>query len=171
MVKTREGTFEVENIVEEVNPERVTENIEGVQPSVNDTSIETSYKSAKTHSYVDPIVAEILAEMSKVKIGGVSGSRKKKRLGKQGVPVRHNIRDVNPFVEEVAVDSPGENQDDDDVVDVSSTANRKRTRANAAALEKKRVALGAGGDVVDSAELVEAMDLEELGKLVEKKKA
>ncbi|GAA0151672.1 hypothetical protein LIER_37330 [Lithospermum erythrorhizon] len=31
---------------------------EGVQPSVKDTSVETSYKSAKTHSSADPTVDE-----------------------------------------------------------------------------------------------------------------
>ncbi|GAA0170836.1 hypothetical protein LIER_25015 [Lithospermum erythrorhizon] len=48
---------EVENILEEANLERVTENVEGVEPSVKDTSVETSYKSAKTHSSIDPTVA------------------------------------------------------------------------------------------------------------------
>ncbi|GAA0170835.1 hypothetical protein LIER_25014 [Lithospermum erythrorhizon] len=107
--------------------------------------------------------------MSKAKIGGISRSRKKLGLRKQGVPIRHDVRDVNPSVEEVAVDSSTENQDDDDVVVVSSTASRRRTRASVASLEKKRVTLGV--DIVDSAEPVEAMDLEELEKLVEKKKA
>ncbi|GAA0156368.1 hypothetical protein LIER_13882 [Lithospermum erythrorhizon] len=72
---------EVVNIVE-VNPERVIENVESVQPNVKDTSVKTSNKSTKTQSSVDPIVVEILAEMSKSMIGGVSGSRKKKRLRK-----------------------------------------------------------------------------------------
>ncbi|GAA0165517.1 hypothetical protein LIER_20902 [Lithospermum erythrorhizon] len=88
----------VDNIVEEVDPERVTKNVEGVQPGVKDTSIETRFKFAKTHSSIDPT-----------------------------------------------------------------------DRASAATLEKKRAALSAGGDVIDSAELVEAIDLEELETLVEKK--
>ncbi|GAA0145716.1 hypothetical protein LIER_36171 [Lithospermum erythrorhizon] len=73
---------EVKNMVVDTNPEKGSGDVEDVQPSVRDTSIETSYESAKTHSSVDPTVAEILAEMSKSKIGGVSGSRKKKRLRK-----------------------------------------------------------------------------------------
>ncbi|GAA0172218.1 hypothetical protein LIER_26083 [Lithospermum erythrorhizon] len=138
---------------------------------MKDTSIEINYKFSQTHSSVDATIAKILVEMSKAKIGGVSESRKKKRLRKEGVHVRHNVRDVNPSVEEVAVDSPRENQDDDDIVVVSSTTSRRRTRAIAAAPEKKRAALGAWGDADDSTEPDEAMDLEELERLVEKKKA
>ncbi|GAA0140182.1 hypothetical protein LIER_01581 [Lithospermum erythrorhizon] len=68
------------------------------------------------------------------------------------------------------VDSPKVNQDND-VLIVSSTVSRRRTRASAAALEKKRATLGAWGDDVESVEPDEAMDLEELERLVEEKKA
>ncbi|GAA0141155.1 hypothetical protein LIER_35341 [Lithospermum erythrorhizon] len=48
---------------------------------------------------------------------------------------------------------------------------KRRTRASAIVLERKRATLGAGGDMGVSVEGDEVMDLEELEKLVQKKKA
>ncbi|GAA0151673.1 hypothetical protein LIER_37331 [Lithospermum erythrorhizon] len=73
-------------------------------------------------------------------------------------------------MDEEVVDSHREDHDDDVVV-VSSTAGRRRTRDSAAAIEKKRAALGARGDVGGSAEPDKAIDVEELERLAEKKKA
>ncbi|GAA0169708.1 hypothetical protein LIER_24128 [Lithospermum erythrorhizon] len=120
----------------DVNHERGSKNVEGVQPDVKDTLVETSFKSAKTHSSGDPTVAEIL-------VGSDVGE---------------------------GVDSLEENQDDDVVV-VSYTVSRRRIRASVAALERKRVALGVGGDISGSVEPVYAIDLEELERLVDEKKA
>ncbi|GAA0142849.1 hypothetical protein LIER_35645 [Lithospermum erythrorhizon] len=154
--------MEVENVVDEKSAElkRVSREVEGVK----DTSAETSYKSAKTHSSVDPMVAEILVGMRDTGGVGKKGGRFKRRLRKQGMPVRH----VGSAAGE-GVDSPKENQDDDVVV-VSSTASRRRTRASAVAFEKKGAAQGVGGDASGFAKPEEAIDLEELERLVEEKK-
>ncbi|GAA0140186.1 hypothetical protein LIER_35196 [Lithospermum erythrorhizon] len=114
-----------------VDPEWVTENIEVEKPNVKDTFDDASFKSARSHSSVDPTVV------------------------------------VNPTIESNKVDYSKKNQDDDDVVVVSSTASRRRTRTSVTALEKKRVALGIGGDMGES---VEPIDLEDLEELIEKKK-
>ncbi|GAA0155192.1 hypothetical protein LIER_12974 [Lithospermum erythrorhizon] len=113
--------IEVENVVDEksIDPERVSREVEGVNPSVKDISSETNYKSAKTHSSADPTVAKILA-----------GMRGWWSCWKRG----------------------------------------RRTRTSVAALEKKRVALGVGGDVGGSVEPDKAIDVEELERLVLKKK-
>ncbi|GAA0159725.1 hypothetical protein LIER_16435 [Lithospermum erythrorhizon] len=154
--------------VEEVNvPEKVSENVEGVNPSVNDTSNETSYKSAKTHSSMDPTVPKILAGMKGTKAGGVKRGRIKRNLRKQGILVRHVKRDspaMNPTVEEAAVDSPGENQDDDDVVVVFYTTSRNRRRT-------KTSVVAGGVDIEVVEKPYEAVDVEELKRLAEKKKA
>ncbi|GAA0148642.1 hypothetical protein LIER_08029 [Lithospermum erythrorhizon] len=137
---------EVKNVVDEKSddPERVSREVEGVNPSVKDISTETSYKSANTHNSVDPMVAEILAGMREAgevveKWGGF-----KRRLSKQ---------------------------DETDIVLVSSITSRRRTRTSDAALEKKRAALCARGDASGSVEPDEAIDVEELERLAEKKKA
>ncbi|GAA0156797.1 hypothetical protein LIER_14202 [Lithospermum erythrorhizon] len=52
---------------------------------------------------------------------------------------------------------------------VSSTASRRRTRASAAALEKKRTTLGAERGISVSVEPSEAKDIEELERRVEEK--
>ncbi|GAA0166604.1 hypothetical protein LIER_21724 [Lithospermum erythrorhizon] len=70
-------------------PEKISEDVEGVNPSVKDTSDDTSYKSVKTHSFVHPTMAELLASMKATKLGNVRGGRIKRSLRKQGVPVRH----------------------------------------------------------------------------------
>ncbi|GAA0179374.1 hypothetical protein LIER_29963 [Lithospermum erythrorhizon] len=44
-------------------PEKVARGVEGINPGVKNTSDETNYKSAKTHSSVDPIVVDILADI------------------------------------------------------------------------------------------------------------
>ncbi|GAA0153434.1 hypothetical protein LIER_11675 [Lithospermum erythrorhizon] len=87
----------------------------------------------------------------------------------KAAPVRYKVRDVNSSIEENVVKSTRKDQgsDDDDVVVVSSTASKRRTRASVIALEKKRAVLGVGGNV----EAEEVMDLEELEKLMQKKKA
>ncbi|GAA0164084.1 hypothetical protein LIER_19803 [Lithospermum erythrorhizon] len=128
---------------EEVDvPEKVSGDDKGVNPSVKETSDETIYKSAKTHSSVDPTVAEILVGMKWVKSSAVRGGRIKRRLRKQGVVVRHERKNVTPSVEEVAEDSPVE-KDDDDILVISSTTGKsmRRTQASIAAFDKKRAAL------------------------------
>ncbi|GAA0151704.1 hypothetical protein LIER_10365 [Lithospermum erythrorhizon] len=74
----------------------------------------------------------------------------KRSLREQGVPVRHVKRElpiVNPSVEEVAVDSPMENQYHDDIVVVfyTTSKSKRRNRASVAAWEKKIATLGRRG--------------------------
>ncbi|GAA0174884.1 hypothetical protein LIER_28175 [Lithospermum erythrorhizon] len=123
---------------------RISGEVEVVRPSVKDTSCETSYKSARTHSSIEPTVAEVLAGLKKTRVVTKKEVRLKKR----------------------------ENQvSDDDVVIVSSTASRRRTRSCAVALEKKKTTLGLGGEDVDnSVEPSEVIDLEEMERKAEKNK-
>ncbi|GAA0166654.1 hypothetical protein LIER_40231 [Lithospermum erythrorhizon] len=107
----------------------------GVNPSVKDILDETSYKSAKTHSSMDPTVAEILARLKGTKPSAVRG----------GCCVM--------------------------VVFYTTSKSRRRTRASIAALEKK-AALGVRGvDVEVAEEPAEVVDMEELERQNEKKKA
>ncbi|GAA0185345.1 hypothetical protein LIER_32633 [Lithospermum erythrorhizon] len=154
----------VEKTVEDVNPEKGSKFAENVQPSVKDTSVETSFKSAKSQSSVNPTMAKILDGLKK----NAKGGRIKRALRKQAAPVRYKARDVNPSVGENAGKSTRKDQgSDDDVVVVSSTASKRRTRASTIALEKKRGTLNVGREV----EAEEVMDLEELENLLQKKKA
>ncbi|GAA0154056.1 hypothetical protein LIER_12147 [Lithospermum erythrorhizon] len=116
---------------------------------------------------------------NKTLISPIGGNQEGTNVDSQRIEVENVVGNVNPEKgsENVEgtdvgeeVDSPKENQDDDVVV-VSSTASRRRTRASVAALEKKRVAMGVGGEAAESAELDEAIDLEELERLGEVKKA
>ncbi|GAA0144492.1 hypothetical protein LIER_24732 [Lithospermum erythrorhizon] len=135
---------EVENVVGEEKHDdlkKMSGDVEGIKPNVKNTSVETSYKFAKTHSSAEPTVAEILVGLKNVRVVAARGGR--------------------------------ENQDeDDDVVMVSYTTSqsRRRTRAYVVALEKKRVALGARGDDSGSIKPEEAVDVEELERLGEKKR-
>ncbi|GAA0161819.1 hypothetical protein LIER_18050 [Lithospermum erythrorhizon] len=158
----------VEEIVADVNPGKGSEFVENVQPNVKDTSFETSFKYAKSHSSVNPTVAEILDGLKK----NAKGGRIKRALRKRAAPVRYKARNKNPSVKENVGKSTRVDQgsDDDDVVVVSSTASMRRTRASVIALEKMRVALGAGGEMGVSIEADEVMDLEELEKLMQKKR-
>ncbi|GAA0153866.1 hypothetical protein LIER_37756 [Lithospermum erythrorhizon] len=137
---------DVENVYgEEVDAtKKVSREGDGVNPSVKDTSDETSYKSAKTHSSIDPTVVEIMAGMRGVK-----------------------------SVKEAAVDSPIEEEVDDIVVvSYTTSKNRRRTRTSIAALEKKRVALAVGGvNEKANEEPEKVVDVEELEKLAEMRKA
>ncbi|GAA0149080.1 transmembrane signal receptor [Lithospermum erythrorhizon] len=80
------------------------------------------------------------------------------------------VMDVS--LDEEVVDSPRKNQvSDDNVVIVCSTTSRKRTRACAAALEKKKTALGLEGDNVDNyVEPSEVVDFKEIERKAEEKK-
>ncbi|GAA0184963.1 hypothetical protein LIER_32251 [Lithospermum erythrorhizon] len=126
------------------------------------------------HVRVEYVVEDVNPEkgFEFVENKNAKGSRIKIVLRKQGAPVRYKARDVNPSIEEDDANSTRQNQGcDDDVMFVSSTASKRRTRVSAIVLEKKRAALGAGGDMVESVEADEVMDLEKLEKLVQKKKA
>ncbi|GAA0154509.1 hypothetical protein LIER_12467 [Lithospermum erythrorhizon] len=113
----------------------------GVNSSVEHTSDETSYKYAKTHTFIDPTIAGILADLKGTK----------------------PEVDVDSLMEN--------QDDDVVVVSYITSKSRRRTRVSVAALEKKRAALGSGGVDVEAAEEPEkAVDVEELERLSEKKK-
>ncbi|GAA0154763.1 hypothetical protein LIER_12651 [Lithospermum erythrorhizon] len=98
------GDVHVKEIrLEEIN--ECNDNLGGdvqVNPSVKDTSGEDSYKTVKSHSSVEPTVADILTELK--------GKRVKRVLRKQGAPVK--------FVREKG---PSPVKEDDDIMIVSST--------------------------------------------------
>ncbi|GAA0153761.1 hypothetical protein LIER_11923 [Lithospermum erythrorhizon] len=111
-------------------PEIVAGSNEGINPSVKDTTDETSYKSSKTHSSVDPIMAEILAGMKATREEAV---REEKRisLGRRGVDVE-------------AADKPGEVVDVDELERMA----KKRKAAKKAKAKAKRPSTDqAGGSV------------------------
>ncbi|GAA0149371.1 hypothetical protein LIER_08564 [Lithospermum erythrorhizon] len=89
----------------------------------------------------------------------IDGKRVKRVLRKQGAPVK--------FVREKA---PSLMKEDDDIMIVSSTASRRRTRLIVAALEKKNVAFGLGGDPNESMEPTTTVDLKELERKAEERK-
>ncbi|GAA0142301.1 hypothetical protein LIER_03233 [Lithospermum erythrorhizon] len=122
-------------------PGEMSGGVDGVNPRVKDTFDEIIYKSTKTHSFGDPIVAEILVGMKGGKPATVSGGRIKRRLRKESVPVRHVNWDSsieNPTIEDAVVNSPMENQDDDDIVVVLYTTNKSKRRTTLMFLPWKR---------------------------------
>ncbi|GAA0174989.1 hypothetical protein LIER_28256 [Lithospermum erythrorhizon] len=143
--------------VKESRPEEISEgsdNLGGdvqVNPSVKDTFGEDNYKTAKSHSSVEPTVADILTKLK--------GKRVKRVLRKQGAPVK--------FVREKV---PSPVKKDDDIIIVSSTASRRKTRSSDAALKKKKAALGLGGDPDEFMEHSTSVDLQEFERKAEERK-
>ncbi|GAA0151660.1 hypothetical protein LIER_10336 [Lithospermum erythrorhizon] len=62
---------------------RMSREGEAVIPSIKDTSCETRYKSARTHSFIEPTISEVLAGLKKTGVMTEKGVRLKRRLRKQ----------------------------------------------------------------------------------------
>ncbi|GAA0154320.1 hypothetical protein LIER_37851 [Lithospermum erythrorhizon] len=138
-----------------------SQNVEVEGSSVKDTPI---LSSPKSHSSADPTVAEILTKLGKGKVGG----RIKRVLRKQKPLTRYVPQTVKPTVNDD--ESSKKILDNDDVVVVSETASRRRTRASASAIKTKREAtrLEEGqGKSYDQTDLEES---ESVKKAKEKKK-
>ncbi|GAA0173242.1 hypothetical protein LIER_26899 [Lithospermum erythrorhizon] len=140
--------------IEEDRPEEVKVNDDDlggdVNPSVKDTSGESSYKTTKSHSSREPTVSYFLTKLKRGRI--------KRVLRKHGAPMK--------FVREKV---PSPVKEDDDIVIVSSTASRRRTRSSAAALEKKKAVLGLGGKSNEPMEPSVTIDLEEMERKINEK--
>ncbi|GAA0184046.1 hypothetical protein LIER_31358 [Lithospermum erythrorhizon] len=136
---------------------------QGVEVEESSVKGTPNLSSPKSHSLVDPTVAEILTKLGKGRVGG----RIKRVLRKQKPPVRHVPQTVKLIVVDTENDSSEKNLNNDDIVVVSETASRRRTRASVAALKTKREVAGLEEERSKSGEPI---DLEELEYLNKKKK-